>query len=156
MSVQLRARTLTRRSSPSSGDPRDWRLEAACRDADPDLFFHPDGWHGGSPGAEERARVRAALAICDRCPVESVCLAEAVSRREPEGIWGGVVFTSVRGRGGRAMQPGMQGSSWSAAEDAVVLDESLTCVQAADRLPGRTASAVENRRRRLRRAEAAS
>lgn len=62
---------------------------AACRTADPDLFF-PDP---GDTGAEAQA-----LAVCAGCPVRAQCYARAVENGERWGIWGGVNFamTGVR------------------------------------------------------------
>ncbi|MGH3921846.1 MAG: WhiB family transcriptional regulator [Pseudonocardiaceae bacterium] len=60
----------------------DWVCRAACRDADPDLFFPEDG------GAPSRARITAAKAVCARCPVTCECLAAATADNAP-GIWGG-------------------------------------------------------------------
>nr|WP_272942802.1 WhiB family transcriptional regulator [Rhodococcus jostii] len=63
----------------------DWQLSAACRDADPAVFFHPDNERG-----EPRAsRVRAAKRICLRCPVRARCLNYALDSSERHGIWGG-------------------------------------------------------------------
>lgn len=65
----------------SAGIP-DWMLEAACKDADPDIFF-PE--RGGQPGP--------AKAICAGCPVTEECLEYALAgpydRHELAGIWGG-------------------------------------------------------------------
>jgi len=54
------------------------RLWLPCWAVDPDLFF-----------AELPAEVEAAKAICVACPVRQACLAGAVTRREPYGVWGG-------------------------------------------------------------------
>jgi WhiB family redox-sensing transcriptional regulator len=54
------------------------RLSLPCWAVDPDLFF-----------AEPPAEVEAAKAICAACPVRQACLAGAVTRREPYGVWGG-------------------------------------------------------------------
>ncbi|GAF49180.1 WhiB family transcriptional regulator [Rhodococcus wratislaviensis] len=63
----------------------DWHLSAACRDADPAVFFHPDNERG-----ELRARrARAAKQICQRCPVRTACLNYALDAYERHGIWGG-------------------------------------------------------------------
>ncbi|TQC47200.1 WhiB family transcriptional regulator [Rhodococcus sp. WS4] len=70
--------------SPSA-ESWDWQLSAACRDADPAVFFHPDNERG-----EPRAsRVRAAKRICLRCPVRARCLNYALEAYERHGIWGG-------------------------------------------------------------------
>src|SRR6516165_9150386 len=52
----------------------------ACS-TDPDLFF------AGSPGDVTRAK-----ALCQDCPVRAACLAEALDRGEPWGVWGGELF----------------------------------------------------------------
>jgi WhiB family redox-sensing transcriptional regulator len=52
-----------------------------CRLADPELFF-----------AESPADVEAAKALCIDCPVRRECLAGALARREPWGVWGGELF----------------------------------------------------------------
>jgi WhiB family redox-sensing transcriptional regulator len=56
---------------------------AACRDADPELFFPT------SRGADLRAEVREAKAVCARCPVRAACAAWALEHRE-HGVWGGL------------------------------------------------------------------
>jgi hypothetical protein len=40
--------------------------------------------------------ITAAKAFCAQCPVREVCLAEALARREPWGVWGGELL--VKGR----------------------------------------------------------
>ncbi|MFC8450604.1 WhiB family transcriptional regulator [Kitasatospora sp. NPDC057223] len=54
---------------------------AACTTADPDLFFPEPG----DTFAERRAK-----AICAACPVWAACLAGAIDRAEPVGIFGGL------------------------------------------------------------------
>ena len=54
-----------------------------CRQVDPDLFF-----------AEVPADVEEAKALCRTCPVREACLAGALERREPWGVWGGELFVS--------------------------------------------------------------
>lgn len=49
-----------------------------CWSQDPDLFF-----------AESPADVEAAKALCVDCPARLACLAGALERREPTGVWGG-------------------------------------------------------------------
>jgi WhiB family redox-sensing transcriptional regulator len=49
-----------------------------CRSFDPDLFF-----------AETPADVEYAKTICADCPMRAACLAGALERREPWGVWGG-------------------------------------------------------------------
>ena len=55
-----------------------WQEDAACRDADPELFF----------SNEENDRERALL-YCSSCPVRTECLEHALATREVYGIWGG-------------------------------------------------------------------
>ena len=49
-----------------------------CYLVDPDLFF-----------AESPVDVERAKALCVDCPLRLTCLAEALERREPWGVWGG-------------------------------------------------------------------
>jgi len=56
--------------------PADTRLP--CWTADPDLWF-----------AESPAHVEQAKALCGPCPLREACLAGALERREPWGVWGG-------------------------------------------------------------------
>lgn len=58
-------------------------LTLPCR-TDPELFF-----------AEAPADVELAKALCVDCPVRKICLAGALERSEPWGVWGGELF--VRG-----------------------------------------------------------
>ena len=51
-----------------------------CTD-DPELFF------AESPDDVERAK-----ALCRECPARAACLAGALKRREPWGVWGGELF----------------------------------------------------------------
>lgn len=57
-------------------------VEVPCR-WEPDLFF-----------AEAPAEVEAAKAICRDCPVREQCLADALERSEPWGVWGGELLVS--------------------------------------------------------------
>ncbi len=52
-----------------------------CRSQDPELFF-----------AERPEHVEAAKALCTGCPVRPACMAGALERREPWGVWGGELF----------------------------------------------------------------
>jgi len=54
-----------------------------CRINDPELFF-----------AESPADVELAKALCQTCPVRAECLAGALERREPWGVWGGQLLVS--------------------------------------------------------------
>ncbi|MGH3498954.1 MAG: WhiB family transcriptional regulator [Nocardioidaceae bacterium] len=52
-----------------------------CRTNDAELFF-----------AESPADVELAKALCTACPLRAECLAGALDRREPWGVWGGELF----------------------------------------------------------------
>ena len=60
-----------------------WRSAAACRSADPDLFF-PISDSG--PAREQTAEAKA---ICATCRVRRECLAFALRTGQVHGIWGG-------------------------------------------------------------------
>ncbi|NLT54499.1 MAG: WhiB family transcriptional regulator [Actinomycetales bacterium] len=49
-----------------------------CRVHDAELWF-----------AESPADVELAKSLCQDCPVQAACLAGALERREPWGVWGG-------------------------------------------------------------------
>jgi len=57
--------------------------ELPCHSVDPDLWF-----------AESPADVEAAKALCAPCPLKTACLAGALERREPWGVWGGQLVLS--------------------------------------------------------------
>ncbi|MFF3065560.1 MULTISPECIES: WhiB family transcriptional regulator [unclassified Oerskovia] len=65
-----------------------------CRTNDPELWF-----------AEQSTQVEQAKALCQACPLVAGCLAGAIERQEPWGVWGGEVFVDgavvarKRGRG---------------------------------------------------------
>ena len=71
--------------SPKAAAPgdADWGLRAACRSADPELFF-PVSETGPSTAEITRAK-----AVCARCEVCSDCLAFALATRQAHGVWGG-------------------------------------------------------------------
>jgi WhiB family redox-sensing transcriptional regulator len=54
-----------------------------CHEVDPDLWF-----------AESPADVETAKALCAPCPLKTACLAGALERREPWGVWGGELVLS--------------------------------------------------------------
>jgi WhiB family redox-sensing transcriptional regulator len=56
-------------------------VELPCRRFDPDLWF-----------AEAPAELELAKALCAECPVRIECLAGAIERAEPWGVWGGEIF----------------------------------------------------------------
>jgi WhiB family transcriptional regulator, redox-sensing transcriptional regulator len=61
-----------------------WRLLAACRSTDPELFV-PVSSTGKS--LEQAAEAKA---VCACCLVRRQCLAFALGTRQPHGIWGGM------------------------------------------------------------------
>lgn len=65
---------------------QDWRAEALCADADPELFF--------SPGAFEH---KIAKGICRLCSVRKQCLRYALEVPVDHGVWGGLTERERRG-----------------------------------------------------------
>jgi WhiB family redox-sensing transcriptional regulator len=61
-----------------------WRSVAACRSADPDLFFPV------SSSGRAQEQVSEAKTICARCQVWRQCLAFALRTHQPHGVWGGL------------------------------------------------------------------
>jgi WhiB family transcriptional regulator, redox-sensing transcriptional regulator len=59
-----------------------WIEQAACRDADPELFFPI----GSVPAPKQ---LEAARRICGACPVHAPCLRFAVETGQAGGIWAG-------------------------------------------------------------------
>jgi len=55
--------------------------EVPCRRFDPDLWF-----------ADQPAELELAKSLCGDCPVRVECLAGALERAEPWGVWGGEIF----------------------------------------------------------------
>jgi WhiB family transcriptional regulator, redox-sensing transcriptional regulator len=69
----------------------DWRRQAACRNADPALFFAetvPGHYH--RIGEPPRYDPEPALQICAACPVRDDCLEHALRVPEEYGVWGGM------------------------------------------------------------------
>ncbi|MEU1040666.1 WhiB family transcriptional regulator [Streptomyces sp. NPDC005551] len=60
-----------------------WRESAACRTADPDLFF-PIGNTGPA-----LLQIHEAKAVCQGCPVREECLEWALEAGQTQGVWGG-------------------------------------------------------------------
>jgi WhiB family redox-sensing transcriptional regulator len=52
-----------------------------CHSVDPDLFF-----------AEQPDKLEEAKILCADCPARNACLAGALERGEPWGVWGGEIF----------------------------------------------------------------
>ena len=50
-------------------------------------MLDPDLWFAETPAALEQAKQ-----FCAGCPARVACLAGAISRQEPWGVWGGEIF----------------------------------------------------------------
>lgn len=60
-----------------------WWDFAACRSADPELFFPITNTGAGRP------KVTRAKAVCARCPIRQQCLDYAIDSHQSHGVWGG-------------------------------------------------------------------
>ena len=60
-----------------------WRVDAICRDTDPELFF-PIGTTGYA-----LLQIARAKEVCGQCPVQNDCLDYALETNQDSGIWGG-------------------------------------------------------------------
>lgn len=94
---------MTLHATPRDHDPRPplrWMTQAACRGADPGLFF-PFTWDIPRPDqSDDRAR-----RICQACPVQPACLDWALRTGEPDGMWGGTTPAERRRLRARQQQP---------------------------------------------------
>jgi WhiB family transcriptional regulator, redox-sensing transcriptional regulator len=72
--------TGTRLLGPPPRRRAEARQDLPCQSC-PDLFF-----------AEAPDDIRLAKALCRQCPVQAACLAGAIGRGEPWGVWGGALF----------------------------------------------------------------
>lgn len=63
------------------------QADQAEADRLPCRVYDPELWFAESPGDVESAK-----ALCQDCPVRGLCLAGALDRREPWGVWGGELF----------------------------------------------------------------
>jgi WhiB family transcriptional regulator, redox-sensing transcriptional regulator len=61
--------------------------EAACRDAEPTLFFGPAGHETRSERLEREA---SAKRLCAGCSALEACRSFALQHAEPYGVWGGL------------------------------------------------------------------
>lgn len=59
-------------------EPEEFFADAACRDADVEVFF-----------SQDEQLQKEALEICAACPVRVECLEHALREGEQYGIWGG-------------------------------------------------------------------
>ncbi len=76
----MRTTTATDAMAEIVGDPL-FAHDLPCHTGDPDLFF------AERPDDLERAKT-----LCENCPVRATCLAAALERAEPWGVWGGEIF----------------------------------------------------------------
>jgi WhiB family redox-sensing transcriptional regulator len=60
--------------------PDQWWVRAACKGADPEIFYPKKG-----------ASLKPARSLCQRCPVSTPCLNDALERNDPFGVWAGTV-----------------------------------------------------------------
>jgi len=56
-------------------------LAVPCHRSDPDMWF-----------AENPVELERAKALCADCPIRRECLAAALERQEPWGVWGGEIL----------------------------------------------------------------
>ncbi len=84
--------------------------ELPCRTFDPDLWF-----------AEAPAELELAKSLCRSCPLLVGCLAGAIERAEPWGVWGGEIFE--RGAVVPRKRPRGRPSKEDLARDAVLRTE---------------------------------
>jgi WhiB family redox-sensing transcriptional regulator len=116
---------------PPGGEERDWRLEAACREVDPELFF-PDP--GQAPQAAQ------AKAVCAGCGVRGSCLETVLhgpqARDDHTGIFAGTTASDrVRLRGRVSMAQGTRFlQDRAAAEQALQLANQQSIDRAARQL----------------------
>jgi WhiB family redox-sensing transcriptional regulator len=66
------------------GNPLQWRVGAACKDTDPDLFF-PIGSTGAAIEQIDDAKV-----VCASCHAQVECLEFALDTNQDSGVWGGL------------------------------------------------------------------
>jgi WhiB family redox-sensing transcriptional regulator len=74
-------RTVERNVDQLGTAPRRQQSELPCRSFDPDLWF-----------SDAPAELELAKSLCTDCPVRVECLAGALERSEPWGVWGGEIF----------------------------------------------------------------
>ncbi|HUK73791.1 MAG TPA: WhiB family transcriptional regulator [Streptosporangiaceae bacterium] len=75
-----------------------WQDRARCAEADPDLWFSPDG---------RRDIAAAAKRVCEACPVRAQCLDHAVTLMPLplDGIWAGLTHAQLRAVAARRGRP---------------------------------------------------
>lgn len=88
--------------------------ELPCRQAD-----NPDLWFADAPADLEVAKT-----LCGGCPLKVECLAGALERAEPWGVWGGEIFE--RGAVVARKRPRGRPRKEDLARDAVLMSEVAT------------------------------
>jgi WhiB family redox-sensing transcriptional regulator len=93
----------------------DWRQQAACRDADPDLFDY-------DPDTDPPATATAAKQVCSGCQVRDACLGTALTQPAAEdsiGVYGGLTPTERAELRGQTLHQRAERAreSWRLASD---------------------------------------
>ncbi len=70
-----------------------WQTRAACRDADPELFFPPTGDDTSVIAARHKIAV---APICQACPVATDCLRWALDTGQDHALWAATTPTERR------------------------------------------------------------
>jgi WhiB family redox-sensing transcriptional regulator len=122
---------LTTPPAPGADGERDWRQDAACRDADPELFFPEPGQLPQTAKAKE---------VCAGCTVRGPCLDNALhgplARDDRHGVFAGTTARDrTRLRGRPAMAQGTRFlTDRAAAEEALALANRVSLDRAAREL----------------------
>jgi WhiB family transcriptional regulator, redox-sensing transcriptional regulator len=75
-------------------DDRDWAERARCRGVDPEAFF-----------VRGTAHAKAAVRLCQGCPVQEPCLEYALEEQIDFGVWGGLTERQRRSLQRRRLAP---------------------------------------------------
>jgi len=86
LTTELRLRGADEFARPGGLDTMD-PLSPQCPDDLPCRVADGDLWFAESPAVLDQAK-----ALCATCPARAACLAGALERREPWGVWGGEIF----------------------------------------------------------------
>lgn len=103
------------------GQDGHWRQQAACRRADPELFFPVSA---SGPSLDQVARAKA---ICAACRVKRQCLAFALRTGQEHGVWAGMSEQELRERAREARLNPREARSVP-AEDLTAADGELRLV----------------------------
>lgn len=86
----------------------DWMRRAACRAADPELFY---------PTGGDAVAIAAAKDICAGCPVVAECLEYAIANNEQYGVWGALTPEERRAISRRDMRRRRSEAIWRATRN---------------------------------------